>query len=90
MCHTHNQHVMATVDEKEGQTPSIRITQDDRDNAEEVDLNQKPPSTAFTKALEDSVKLKELREEKKQELKSQLVEIRSQCDDWGIKFSELI
>lgn len=81
---------MATIDEKVNQTPSVRISEDDRDNAEEVGLNQKPPSTALTEALEDSVKLKELREKKERQLRGELIEIRSQCEEWGIDFAELI
>jgi len=81
---------MASLEEKVNQTPSVRITDDDYENAEKAGLEKKPASTAFSKALEHSVKLEELREVKREQLTNEVLRIRDQCDKWGIEFSELL
>jgi len=80
---------MATIEEKIGKKPSVHISTDDGDNAEEVGYEKKSPSTALTLSLEDSVKLKEIRDQKKEELKRQVDEIRKTCELYGIDFSEV-
>ena len=81
---------MTTINEKVGKKPSVHISQDDHDNAEEVGYEYKPPSTALTEALKDSVKLQEIQEAKKEELKKEIESIRKTCKTYGIKFSELL
>lgn len=80
---------MATIDEKVGKKPSVHVSETDFENAEEVGYEKKPPSTAMSEALEDSVKLKEIRNQKKEELQNQIEDIRKTCRLYGISFSEI-
>jgi len=80
---------MATIDEKVGKKPSVHVSQDDFENAEEVGYEQKSPSTELSKGLEDSVKLKEIKDQKREELQEQIEEIRKTCRLYGINFSEV-
>jgi len=81
---------MPQLDEIVGDVTSVRVTNDDHENAEIVGYEQKPPSTVLTRSLEDSVKLQTLREEKKEELVSKILDIRDECQKWDIDYSELI
>lgn len=81
---------MATIEEKVGKKPSVHISDDDHSNAEEVGKEQKSPSTVLTESLEDSVKLQEVQENKKEELKGEIEEIRKICRIYGIDFSKLL
>lgn len=81
---------MPQLDEVVGGTTGVRVTDTDFENAEEVGYHTDPPSTVLTDSLEDSVKLQNLREDKKDELVSRMVEIKEECEKWDIEFSELI
>lgn len=81
---------MASIEEKVNKTPSVRITEDDYKNAEKVNLEKKPASTAFSEALEDSAKLQELRERKKEQLTNAILDVKEKCERWDIEFSELL
>lgn len=81
---------MPQLDEVVGGTTGVRITDNDFENAEEVGYETDPPSTVLTNSLEDSAKLQNLQEEKKDELVARIVEIKEECDKYDIEFSELI
>jgi len=81
---------MASIEEKVGKKPSVHISQTDLDNAEAVGKEHKPPSTALTEGLEDSVKLQEIQESKKKELRKKIEEMRKTCRTYGIDFSDLL
>lgn len=81
---------MATIDEKVGKKPSVHISQDDFENAEEVGYETDSPSTALTNALEDSVILKDIQEAKKEEVKKEIERLRKICRKYSIDFSELL
>lgn len=81
---------MPQLDEVVGGTTGVRITDNDFENAEKVGYETDPPSTVLTNSLEDSAKLQNLQEEKKDELIARIVKIKEECDKYDIEFSELI
>lgn len=81
---------MASLEEKVGSTPSVRVTGDDYDNAEKVGYEKKPPSTVLTNSLEDSVKLQEIQERKREHLQERLLDLKEECKIYDISFSELL
>ena len=80
---------MSIIDEVVGEIDSVRVTPDDFEKAEKLGYDQKPTSTVLSDTLQDSVQLQKIREQKKEELKQRIEEIRSDCRLFGINFSEI-
>lgn len=67
-----------------GAKPSIHISQQDADNAEELGWEQKSPSTVYTDALEMAKKWKRIQEEKKEEIARKREELRDEEQKYGL------
>lgn len=81
---------MASMNEAVGDIASVRITDDDLDLSEKLDVDHLPPSTVLSDSLEKWKHLEDLKSDKKDELKSRIHEILQEADKWNIERGEII
>jgi len=80
---------MPSMNEIVGGTTGVRVTESDHELSEKLDVDHKAPSTVLTDSLEKWDKFDDLREEKKQELKSKIMDVREEADKWDIDMEEI-
>lgn len=71
-------------------TTSIHVTDDDKEIFEKYNLEDKGVGNAYHTAAEEMDKHRELKQKKKEELQKKIGDIKEECEDWAIEFSEII
>lgn len=83
--------------------PSVNINEDDTDVTEELGevplrtkrgdrtakATQLPPSTVYSESIRRWKELQELRQDKREELQNEIAQIKSECEKYGIDFTEV-